>query len=144
MAPRASALQGGEALAREGRFLGLGEIVHQVLQTSLGDRRLFQLDERQGFLVERRRDAVPSGIVRDDLSELLHRALERFARALRLSGVGVLLSERDLALTDPVLRTVGLGMVGIAAQELSKSIDGQRVASLAEIDIRRLVEILRL
>src|SRR5215475_15880488 len=83
-----SVFERGEAFAGERGFFGAGEVVDQVLQARLGERRLLEIDERERFFVERRRNLVGSRVVGLNLLEFLDRLLQRFGRLVALTGVG--------------------------------------------------------
>src|SRR5207245_5233811 len=136
--------EAGEAFAGEGGFFGAGEIVDEVLEPGLGERGLLEVDERQRFLVECGRNLVGSRIVRLNFLEFLHRLLERLVRFVTLAGVGEAAREREVGLADPVLGAAGELVIRVASQELAESRDRERIASLAEVDVRRLVDVLRL
>src|SRR5207245_3049144 len=125
-------LEAGEAVASEGGFFGAGEVVDEVLEPGLGERRLLEVDERERFLVECGRDLVGSRIVRLNLLEFLHRLLERLVRFVPLAGVGEAARERKVRLADPVLGTAGEVVVRRATPERAGSRDRERTASLAE------------
>src|SRR5262249_47736648 len=125
-------------------FFGAGEVVDQILQTGLSEARLLEVDECESFLVKGGRDLVGARVVRLDLLELLHCLLERFGGLVALAGVAEPASERAIGLADPVLRASRELVVGIAPQELAESRDRERIASLAEIDVRCLIDVLRL
>src|SRR5215510_282955 len=137
-------LEGGETFAGEGGFFGAGEVVDEVLEAGLGEGRLLEVDERKCFLVECGRHLVGSRIVGLDLLEFLHGLLERLRGLVALAGVAEPARQREIRLTDPVLGATGELVIGIAPEELAEARDRERVASLAEVDVRRLIDILRL
>jgi hypothetical protein len=61
-----------------------------------------------------------------------------------LTCVAIAPGQTEIGLADPVLGIVGELVIGEAAQELSEPGDGEGVAPLAEVDVRRLIDVLRL
>src|SRR2546422_2383369 len=131
-----------EALASQRGLLRLRKGLHQVLQPLLRDRGLIELEQDQRFLIKRRRRLVATRVVGQHLPELLHRLLERLVRLLGLARIGVPAREREVRLADPVLRRPRERLVREAAQELAKAGDRERVAALAEVEVRRLIDVL--
>src|SRR5215470_5020463 len=136
--------EGGEAFAGQGGFLGAREVVDEILESGLRESGLLEVDQRERFLVERGRHLVGAGIVGLDLLEFLHGLLGRLGGFVALAGVAEPASQRDVRLADPVLSASGELVIGIAPEELAETRDRERVASLAEVDVCRLIDILRL
>src|SRR5437870_6450635 len=138
------ALERRETVARERRLLGLWEVVDEVLQAGLREHGLFQVDQRQRFLEERRRHLLAARIVRHHSPELRHCLLERLARLVPLILARVPTCEAVVRLADPVLRVARELMLGKATEELAESRDREGVAAFAEVEVGRLVDVLRL
>src|SRR5262249_23030352 len=123
---------------------GLREIVDQVLKSSLGDLRLFQLDECERFLVECRRRLLTARVVRDDLPKFLNRLPELFLSALGLRAIGIAARQAEVRLAKPVLRVAGELVIGEAPDEIPEIADGELIGPLTEIDVGGLVDIVGL
>src|SRR5262249_16616374 len=135
-----TAFQGGQAFAGHGGFFGAREVVDEVLQAGLRLCGLFQIDQGQRFLVQGCRHLVTPRVVREALLELLHGLLERLRCLVTLRRIAESARQREVGLADPVLGAAGQLVIGVAPQELAKARDRQRVAALAEVDVRRLID----
>ena len=107
-------------------------------------RRLLQVDQRQRLLEERRRHLLAARIVRHHPPKLDHRLLERLARLVRLILVRVSPRHAVVRFAHPVLRVACELMVGEAPEELTEPGDREGVAALAVVEVRRLIDVLRL
>src|SRR5439155_15153976 len=93
--------------------------------------------------VECRGDLRPARIVDEYLAILLDRLLESLLRLVGLTLGRCGMCRGDVGLADPVLGAVGLRGVGESPHEFAEARDGQAVVALGEVEIRRLVALLR-
>ena len=119
-------------------------MLEQILEARLGEARLLEFEESQRLLVERGRHLFPPRVVHDHLPEFLHRLFQRALDLVGLPLVGVAPGQAEVGLADPVLGVVGQVRIGEPSQELPESRDRERVIPLAEVDVRRLINVGRL